>query len=110
MRPIRRPLVGRDLIALVDHIAEATQGDFVTAERRLGEVDVMLADIAANPISDARLRDSLQGWLVLHGGRGQQFTIVFRADMGRDAIYVALVAFGGQDWMTTGMGRRDWGR
>ncbi|MFC3058569.1 type II toxin-antitoxin system RelE/ParE family toxin [Paenirhodobacter populi] len=110
MRLIRHPLVGQDLIALVDHIVEVTQGDFAAATRRLDEIDAMLADIAANPKSGMRLRGPLQGWLVRHGGQGHRLTIVFRTDADHDAIYVALVAFGGQDWMTTGTGRRDWGQ
>ncbi|HQU70408.1 MAG TPA: type II toxin-antitoxin system RelE/ParE family toxin [Albidovulum sp.] len=110
MRLIRHPLVGHDLIALVDHIVEVTQGDFAAAARRLDEIDGLLADIAANPQSGVRLGGSLEGWLVRHGEREHRLTIVFRADMLREEIYIALVAFGGQDWMTTGAGRREWGQ
>lgn len=110
MRLIRHPLVSRDLIALVDHIIDVTQGDFAAAARRLDEIDALLRDIVANPQSGARLRGPLQGWLVRHGGHGHRLTIVFRADMDREVIHIALVAFGGQDWMTTGARRRDWGK
>jgi hypothetical protein len=51
MRLTRHPLVNRDLAALVDHIVETTQGDFTAASRRLDEVDNLLAEIAANPLS-----------------------------------------------------------
>ena len=43
MRLIRHPLVERDLLELVDHIVEATQGDVAAASRRLDEIDALLA-------------------------------------------------------------------
>jgi plasmid stabilization system protein ParE len=107
MRLIRHPLVNRDLAALVDHIVETTQGDFAAASRRLDEVDNLLAEIAANPLSGMRLAPPLDGWLVRHGGRGHRITIVFRAES--DILYIALVAFGGQDWMSGGAARRQFG-
>ncbi|WP_347269065.1 type II toxin-antitoxin system RelE/ParE family toxin [Paracoccus sp. (in: a-proteobacteria)] len=106
MRLIRHPLVVRDLTALVEHILDVTGGDVGAAERRLDEIEAMLRDIAGNPHSGARLAAPLGGWLVRHGGRGHRLTIVFRADATRDALYIALVAFGGQDWMNTGARRR----
>ena len=106
MRLIRHPLVKRDLMALVDHIVEVTQGDFAAAERRLDEIDILLAEIATNPLSGVRLPTPLEGWLVRHGGRGHRITIVFRADIDRDALYVALIALGGQDWLTQGNARK----
>lgn len=106
MRLIRHPLVKRDLLELVDHIVETTQGDFAAATRRLDEIDSLLLAIAANPLSGMRLSAPLDGWLVRHGGRGHQITIVFRADPKRDALYVALVAFGGQDWFAEGTSRK----
>ncbi len=99
MRVVRHPLVDRDLIALVDHIVEVTNGDFAAAARRLDEVDQLLAAIQDTPHSGVRLSGALNGWLVRHGGRGQRITIVFRSDPDQDCILVALVAFGGQDWM-----------
>jgi hypothetical protein len=33
-------------------------------------------------------------------------TIVFRADVERDVLQIALVAFGGQDWESLGAGRK----
>ena len=107
MRLIRHPLVNRDLAALVDHIVETTLGDFAAAGCRLDEVDNLLAEILANPLSGMRLAPPLDGWLVRHGGRGHRITIVFRAES--DILYIALVAFGGQDWMSGGAARRQFG-
>jgi len=56
-----------------------------------------------------RLSAPLYGWLVRHGGRGHRITIVFKADIDRDALYIALVAFGGQDWISDGNTRRTFG-
>jgi len=107
MRLIRHPLVNRDLAALVDHIVETTQGDFAAASRRLDEIDNLLAETIANPLSGMSLAPPLDGWLVCHGGRGHRITIVFRAES--DILYIALVAFGGQDWMSGGAARRQFG-
>lgn len=109
MRLIRHPLVARDLTALVEHILDVTGGDIAAAERRLDEIEAMLRDISGNPLSGTRLAAPLNGWLVRHGGRGHRLTIVFRADEDHDALYIALVAFGGQDWMNTGARRRGFG-
>lgn len=107
MRQSKHPLVDRDLIAIVEHIVDTTQGDFAAAERRLDEIDGLLRDIATNPASGMRLTGSLDGWLVRHGGRGHRLTIVFRPDFEHDLLQIALVAFGGQDWVSTGEVRRD---
>lgn len=107
MRQSKHPLVDRDLIGIVEHIVETTQGDFEAAARRLDEIDDLLRDIAANPTSGMRLAGPLDGWLVRHGGRGHRLTIVFRPDFQRDVLQIALVAFGGQDWMSLGEGRKD---
>lgn len=109
MRLIRHPLVKRDLLELVDHIVETTQGDFAAAFRRLDEIDALLEDIATNPHSGARLGPPIDGWLVRHGGRGHRITIVFRADAAQNAVLVALVAFGGQDWIAAGSSRKGFG-
>ena len=84
-----------------------TQGDFDAALRRLDEIDALLRDIAANPTSGVRLSGALDGWLARHSGRGNRLTIIFRPDIRRDVIQAALVAFGGQDWMTVGAERKD---
>lgn len=110
MQVIRHPLVARDLIGLVDHIVNVTDGDFGAAGRRLDEVDQLISDILASPFSGVRLSGPLDGWLVRHGGRGYRLTVVFRPDLTQDCIFVALVAFGGQDWMTEGGARKSFGR
>ena len=51
MRIVRHPLVDQDLTALVDHIVEVIGGDLDAAGRRLDEVDDLIADISANPMS-----------------------------------------------------------
>lgn len=109
MRLVRHPQVNRDLIALVDHIVETTQGDFAAASRRLDEVDNLLVDILENPLSGMRLAPPLEGWLVRHGGRGHRITIVFRAELQQNMLYIALVAFGAQDWFSDGVARRGFG-
>lgn len=106
MRQSKHPLVERDLVGIVDHIVEVTQGDFEAAARRLDEIDDLIRDIAANPISGTRLTSPLDGWLVRHGGRGHRLTIVFRVDVVRDVLQIALVAFGGQDWVSLGTERK----
>lgn len=106
MRQSKHPLVERDLVGIVDHIVEVTRGDFDAAARRLDEIDELLRDIAANPMSGMRLAGPLDGWLVRHGGRGHRLTIVFRADVERDVLQIALVAFGGQDWVSLGTERK----
>lgn len=106
MRIVRHPLVERDLIALVDNIVEVTGGDFAAAARRLDEIDHLLDAIQTNPHSGVRLTGSLNGWLVRHGGRSQRISIVFRTDPEQNCTFVALVAFGGQDWMTEGESRK----
>ena len=106
MRQSKHPLVERDLIGIVEHIVDVTQGDFDAAGRRLDEIDALIRDIAANPTSGMRLTGPLGGWLVRHSGRGHRLTIVFRADLERDVLQIALVAFGGQDWVSLGTERQ----
>lgn len=106
MRFVRHPFFVRDLIGIVDHIVEVTQGDTGAALRRLDEVDALLRSIADNPTSGARLEGSFEGWLVRHGGSGHRLTIVFRPDVDVGQIYLALAAFGGRDWMKLASTRR----
>lgn len=107
MRQIRHPLVERDVIAIAEHIVETTGGDVGAAERRLDEIDDLLQAIARNPFSGVCLSGRLEGWLVRHGGREGRITIVFRPDPVAQHIYIALVAFGGQDWLTKSIARRE---
>lgn len=106
MRIVRHPLVDQDLAALVDHIVDVTGGDFSAASRRLDEVDDLIAEIAANSFSGVGLAPPLDGWLVRHCGRGYRLTIVLRADLNKNCVFVALVAFGGQGWMNEGETRK----
>lgn len=106
MRLVRHPFVERDLIGMVDHILDATQGDTAAAERRLDEVDTLIASILDTPRSGIRLAGALSGWLVRHGGSGHRLTVVFRPDMQTGTVFVALVAFGGRDWVRLAASRR----
>lgn len=105
MRVVRHPLVDRDLVALVDHIVDVTGGDLEAAGRRLDEVEDLLVDISANPLSGVRLATPLDDWRVRHGGRGHRITVVFRVDLTQERLLVALVAFGAQEWMREGENR-----
>ena len=106
MRFIRHPFFERDLIGIVNHIFEVTDGDVAAASRRLDEVDALLEAIASNPNSGFRLNGKLDGWLVRHGGAGQRLTVVFKPDVDAGQIYLALVAFGGRDWMRLASARQ----
>jgi len=99
MNFIRHPFFERDLIGIVDHIVEVTEGDTAAALRRLDEIDALLEAIVENPTSGVRLDGKLDGWLVRHGGAGHRLTIVFKPVIETETIYLALVAFGGRDWM-----------
>lgn len=110
MRQVRHPLVERDLRGLVDHIVQVTRGDFEAAARRLGEIDALIEDIAGNPTSGVRLSGDLSGWLVRHGGRGRRLSIVFRPDLAQRLLYIAVIAFGGRDWLSDTEERKDLGR
>ena len=94
----RHPLVRRDLRELVRHVADVS-GDPLAAERRLDQVEALLTDIMKNPRSGALLGGEVPGWRVRHGGTGRKITIVFRLTEAGDRLQVALVAFGGQNWM-----------
>lgn len=107
MRQIRHPLVDRDVIGIADHILSVTDGDIAAARQRLDEIDNLLVSIAETPTSGMRLVGDLEGWLVRHGGSGRRLTVVFRPDLHRDILFIALVAFGGRDWMRLSIGRRD---
>jgi hypothetical protein len=43
---------------------------------------------------------------VRHGGAGHRLTIVFKPDLDTGIVYLALVAFGGRDWMTLASARQ----
>lgn len=106
MRIVRHPFVERDLVGIVDHIIKVTKGDYDAAFRRLDEIDALLRLVLENPTSGARLQGKLDSWLVRHGGSGQRLTVVFKPDLDKDCIYLAMIAFGGRDWMRAAIGRR----
>lgn len=106
LRLVRHPLVRRDVIGIFEHVLATTRGDLAAAERRLDEIDGLVRAIAENPGSGVRLGGPLDGWLARHGGRGRMLTVVFRADPGAGALYIALVAFGGRNWIEEAGGRR----
>ena len=107
MRLVRHPLVRRDVMGIFDHVLETTGGDLAAAERRLDEVDGLLAAVAATPASGVRLDGPLAGWCARHGGRGQMLTVVFRADLEARLIHIAMIAFGGRNWLEDAIDRRD---
>jgi hypothetical protein len=109
MRIVRHPFVERDLIGIVDHIVNTTEGDYAAAYRRLDEVDALLGSVLENPTSGVRLRGKLGSWLVRHGGADQRLTVVFKPDLENGCVYLAMVAFGGRDWMKAAVGRRRFG-
>ena len=100
MRIVKHPLVDRDIDGVVDHILAITEGGFAAASRRLDEIDELLVAILDNPMSGVRLGTSVEGWLVRHGGRDQMLTVVLRPDVDIKIGYIALVGFGGRDWMS----------
>ena len=106
MRFVRHPFFARDLIGIVDHILDVTQGDTAAAARRLDEIDDLLHAIRDIPTAGMRLGDTLDGWLVRHGGSGHRLTIVFKPDVPTKQIYLALAAFGGRDWVKLAAARR----
>ena len=106
MRQIRHPLVRRDVMGIFDHVLGTTRGDLAAAERRLDEIDDLLRAIADNPASGVRLDGALAGWRARHGGRGRMITVVFRADPEARLIHIALIAFGGRNWLDAAVDRR----
>jgi hypothetical protein len=106
MRQVRHPLVRRDVMGLFDHVLETTRGTLAAAERRLDEIDDLLRAIAGNPASAVRLGGPLSGWLARHGGRGRMITVVFRADPEAQLLHIALIAFGGRNWLDEAADRR----
>lgn len=106
MRFVRHPFFERDLIGIVDHIVEVTDGDAAAALRRLDEIDLLLEAIVENPTSGVRLEGKFDGWMVRHGGVGHRLTIVFKPDIEAATIYLALAAFGGRNWMKLAANRQ----
>ena len=106
MRIVPHPLLERDIVGIAEHV-HAVSGDAAAARRRIVEVRDLITAIAETPGLGMVLTGVLSDWRVRHGGRGRRITVVFRHDAGQDALYVALVAFGGQDWEGRAAGRSD---
>ena len=104
MRVVPHPLLERDIVGIAEHI-HAVSGDAAAARRRIIEVRDLIAAIVEEPALGTALGGPLAGWRVRHGGGGRRITVVFRHDAGQEVLYVALVAFGGQDWMGQAAGR-----
>lgn len=107
MKLVQHPLVARDIRALAAHILDVT-GDPKAALRRLDEIDALVADILQAPDLGTRLSGPLKGWRVRHGGQGRALSIVYRPDtnaVNGPRLLIALVAFGGQDWLSRGRDR-----
>lgn len=100
IRIARHPLVRRDLRELARHVADVS-GDPAAAGRRLDQVDARLTDILANPGLGSFLSAELPGWRVRHRGADREIPVVFRLAEAGDCLQIALVAFGGQDWVDT---------
>ena len=106
MKLVPHPFVQRDIDGIVEHIVDTTGGDVAAALKRLDEIDDLIASLLSNPWSGHRLSGVLDGWLVRHGGRDQMITMVFRPDDDRHSLFLAIVAFGGRDWLTRAPARR----
>ena len=106
MRVVLHPLLERDIVGIAEHV-HAVSGDAAAARRRIVEVRDLIAAIVEEPALGTALGQPLAGWRVRHGGGGRRITVVFRHDAGQGALYLALVAFGGQDWEGRAAGR--WG-
>lgn len=92
---------------IFDHVLATTQGNLAAAERRLDEIDGLFRAIADNPTSGVRLDGQLAGWLARHGGRGQMITMVFRCDLEARLVSIAMIAFGGRNWLEDALVRRN---
>ena len=104
LRVVPHPLLERDIVGIAEHV-HAVSGDAAAARRRIAEVRDLVAAIVEEPGLGTALGGPMSGWRVRHGGAGRRITIVFRHEANRDALYVALVAFGGQDWEGRAAGR-----
>lgn len=108
MRIVPHPLLERDIVGIAEHV-HAVSGDAAAARRRITEARDLIAAIADEPGLGVALDGDLTGWRVRHGGSGRRITVVFRHDAPTEALYVALVAFGGQDWEGRAVGRSSLG-
>ncbi|WP_299823098.1 type II toxin-antitoxin system RelE/ParE family toxin [uncultured Jannaschia sp.] len=82
---------------MAEHIF-AVSGNGAAARRRILEARELIGVVVAEPGLGTTLDAPLDGWRVRHGGRNRRITVVFRHDAASDALYIALIAFGGRDW------------
>ena len=108
MQVVPHPLLERDIVGMAEHVF-AIGGDGAATRRRISEARDLIEAIVAEPGLGTRLDKPLDGWRVRHGGRGRRITVVFRHDIALDALYIALVAFGGRDWETHAARRSGFG-
>ena len=108
MKLVPHPLLERDIVGMAEHVY-AVSGDTAAARQRVIEVRDLIAAIAQEPSLSVALEGILTGWRVRHGGRGRRITVVFRHDADHDTLYLALLAFGGQDWETHAGERSEFG-
>ena len=101
---VPHPLLERDIVGMAEHVF-AVSGDAAAARRRIAEARDLIAAIAAEPGLGVALDGDLAGWRVRHGGAGRRITVVFRHEATSNMLYVALVAFGEQDWEGRAAGR-----
>jgi plasmid stabilization system protein ParE len=104
MQIVPHPLVERNIVGLAEHVHPVT-GDGEAARRRILEVRALLGRVRDEPDLGAPLPGELIGWRVRHGGLRRQISIVYRHDVEEERLYIALVAFGGQDGPRHGLSR-----
>ena len=108
MKVVPHPLLERDLVGIAEHVF-AVSGDGAVARKRISGARALIQAIAADPRLGTTLDGGLAGWRVRHGGQGRRITVVFRHHTALDAIFVALVAFGGRGWEAYAAGRSRFG-
>jgi hypothetical protein len=94
---VPHPLLERDIVGMAEHVLHVT-GDPGAANRRLAEARALIEDIIREPGLGSRLGAHAEGWRIRHSARDRRISVVFRHDPKTDRLYLALVAFGGQDW------------
>lgn len=108
MKVVPHPLLERDIVGMAEHIF-AVSGDGAAARRRILEARELIEAVVAETGLGTTLDAPLDGWRVRHGGRNRRITVVFRHDAASDALYIALIAFGGRDWEAHAARRSEFG-
>lgn len=104
MQVLAHPLLRRDIEGLAEHVYTVS-GSADAARRRIHEVHHLIEQVIENPSLGTLLGKDLPEWRARHGGTGRRITVVFRHDAEANQIQVALVAFGGEDWVNRSPGR-----